>query len=167
MPCQECISLGIPEHLCLEGKDLTVPFDDDEVLFRRHNEVLIGDLKNLDLKIIGRIFKLENDSHNRSKLSNETDVLINESGKSFPTYGIVSIPVRNLSKKLEFEYDNGTKKCTIEPRFVPSNCNYAHSELWCYIDGERRVDGKPPNSAKQFFRREILGMMKIIKNADT
>ncbi|WP_443945608.1 hypothetical protein ACJVDH_00420 [Pedobacter sp. AW1-32] len=159
------MELGIPETLCMEGKPIDVPFVNGELIYRRHNELLIGNLLDLDLKVLERIFHLTNDSHNRSSLSVAEDVLINEDGKIFDDHGIISLPINEISKNMRFNFQNGKQDsvCRLSVVYDPKECNYAHCEIHCFIDDVRRIEGKPPKSAKPFFRRELLKIMNVIK----
>jgi len=163
MACSDCLKLGVPVHLCAEGKPAQMPFVEDELLYRRHDENIVCELIELDLKIVERIFRLKNDSINRSTLSKLEDVLIDDNGRSYLKYGILSIPVKDLSQ--EFVYDSNGRKKTVRlvAEHVPLECNYAHAQISCYIDGVLKEDGRPPDSAKVFFRRHFLRCASIAK----
>ena len=156
MLCESCQALGIPDRLCSEDKPNIFYFKADEILYRRTSENLPDDILKTDLKIVERIFKLEDDSYNRSSVSEPEDVLINDKGEIFHDYSVIGIPLNSLASLEDFEYDDGKHVCKFVPEYSPLPCNYAHSEISCYIDDIKRDGNKPPKSVRRYFREEIM-----------
>ncbi|RYX87076.1 hypothetical protein EON73_02105, partial [bacterium] len=76
MVCEECKKLGIPEYLCRNNRTAIQDFLNEELLYRRHkftgNEQKLKDSED----IIAQIFKIHDDSYNKSSISAPTDVLL-------------------------------------------------------------------------------------------
>lgn len=165
MACEECINLDIPERLCSDGKALDIPVDPKEFLYRRTPDVLDGDLTKLDIKIVERLFALLNDSYNRSEFSNPEDVLIDEFGVKYPNNGIIAVNLIDFNKEMVFNIANEPKQVKFEAVFDPKACNYAHCEVWSFVNDTRIEGNKPPKSARAFFRKQILSRITIVKQA--
>jgi hypothetical protein len=171
MSCDKCREINIPDRLCSDGKPFPLPFEDEEQIFRRHPEIgNIDTLKSLSESQIGKdIFKLEQDSYNRSTLSHLDDVLLNDrpneiKGENYyKSWGIISIYVDVVNEfKKEIIHENVTKMCTLKVVHTANPCNYAHSEIYCYLDNVKH-NGKAPKSVLPLFRRELQKIMEVEK----
>jgi hypothetical protein len=170
MPCQDCISIGIPDRLCQDGKGEYVVKSEDYI-YRRHDlNGSIDEIRKLPLSTIGEnLFKLFSDSYNLSSISEPEDVLFNdkkdEKGGHYLTSGIISINVGQIEEQ-KFKYILQGKEvvCTFKVHHDPMECNYSHAEMKYYMD-DVQFSGRPAKSAKEFFRRRLLEAMSEIKRA--
>ncbi|WP_299289423.1 hypothetical protein [uncultured Mucilaginibacter sp.] len=159
--------MGIPEYLCKNDKPIINTFGQDELLYRRHycigTEVDIKDSKDT----ITQIFKIHDDSYNKSSLSHPLDVLLNDN-PNYPkdvylNYGVIKI---NVSKLLEVglhQINNDLRKFTLAPKHIPTDCNYAHCEIHCLVDGFKAE--KKPKSITTVFRLILGEMFEVVKEA--
>ncbi len=166
MACEDCIKLNIPERLCIEGKPLDVPFSQDELLYRRIDVDIDEYIQGIELRKVEKIFSLQNDSYNRSSLSNPEDVLIDEFGFAYDQHGIISISLKNFSIECEIISQDQPKTFSLKAVFDPKKCNYAHCEINAFINNVKMEEKRPPKSAKIFFRRALLKEMKLIKKTE-
>lgn len=166
MPCQNCIELDIPEHLCSEGKDGNVPLIVNETLYRRFDKKVPDGIlpKDYGQEYQQAFFKFNNDSYNRSNFSSPEDVLIDSSGKKHLSSGIFSIQAGILPLEGNYNINNDVAVCRIEFNHVHEECNYSHCELHCFVNNIKKDKGDPPKSLKSVFRRLLIGNIEIVKN---
>ncbi len=167
MACEKCTELSIPENLCSENKvEKKVIIDSTERLYRRFSMAIPKDLpiSALDLSYQKLFFRFNRDSYNRSAFSIPEDVLIDSSGKRYDSDGIFSIEASSLPIQDQYDTNIGTSMCKIEFSHEAEDCNYAHCELHCYVDGIRKDKNAPPPSLKTVFRRMLLKNITILKH---
>ncbi|QKZ13984.1 hypothetical protein [Spirosoma sp. KUDC1026] len=162
-----CTALGIPTHLHTGGREVT-EVKNEEDLYRRfriegNKEEWLKD----DSKASSSLFKLENDSYNRSSLcESPEDVLYDDEGNHFPDNGILSLSVEDLrheDSKFTIEVnDSGERVFTFVVEHDPKECNYAHAEVIVYENGAPAP--KNPTSLKKAFRKILTTHLTVIKN---
>lgn len=171
MPCDDCLKLGMPLILCTDNKPYPLQFENGELVFRRHNQPgSEQEIKKLSENQIGNtIFKLDNDSYNRSSLSRSEQVLLNEFQTEskglnyYKDWGIISLPVDSVNSiNGEVILNNIKSVGTLKVEHKITPCNYSHSEVLLYIDG-KIYDGKAPKSARPYFRRALQKQLTLVK----
>lgn len=167
MICEECKQLGIPEYLCKNDKPLIENFANDESLYRRHP--FKGTKQELKDKedIINEIFKIHDDSYNKSSLSNAIDVLLNDNPQYhkdiYLKHGIIKVNVANLLNEAVHIIDNDPRKFSLVPIHKPIDCNYSHCEIHCVVDGVKAA--KKPRSVNTVFRKILSNIFEVIREA--
>jgi hypothetical protein len=171
MSCADCVNNGIPELLCSHGKDAPVSFIDGELVFRRHNQPgSQAELQALTASEIGnKIFQLDNDSYNRSTLSEPHHVLLVSPDSDqtnldyYQDYGIISLDVDEVNNIHEVVHINNKEhKGNLRVVHAVEPCNYSHSEIHLYLDGNLYA-GKAPKSARPFFRRQLQAALNVVR----
>jgi len=160
-----CPIVGIPERLWVSERDEDQVFEGEEILYRRIHTSLPKDfIDDDDISI--ELFEIKDDSYNRSKYcGSEKDVLFNtrieDAGRHYTNWGIVSLTVNDLSVSQPFNYEGRNVVCRLSPIHRPVPCNYSHTEAWFFRD-DVKLSTKKPRSMKTLFRRTLLKKLKII-----
>lgn len=99
-------------------------------------------------------------SVNRGTLSEPADVLIPEKRKDWipAECEVQSVPTSLISgdgRVFEFRVEH-----------APEEYNYAHSEIRCYLCGERHERGSPKR-VKKMFRMELANRMRVVESVRT
>jgi hypothetical protein len=175
MPCEDCLAKGLPESLCSDGKPSPLDFEEAEIIYRRHTEPgNVAALKGLKENEIGRsIFKIEDDSYNRSLVSSADQVLLNENPTEakdlnyYSNWGIIGLSVEIVNSIGGIvKLNNVDTECTLQVHHTPTDCNYSHCEIFVFLNGERRI-GKAPKSVTPFVRRTLQAQLNVIKEYAT
>lgn len=151
-----CTDRGIPDHLHHEDRPL-VEFDAArELLFRRFN------LQNE--ATITACIKFKEMSVNRERLSAPDDALFNtEDGGRYEDHGVVEFAVESLRAPTEdgcWRLDNVPGAYELRPVHKPGRCNYAHSEVLVFKDGQPQGNIKP-TTMKLAIRRDLEPRIKV------
>jgi hypothetical protein len=169
MNCDDCKTLGIPERLCKGDRVNITEWEDSELLYRRHNNK--GKREDLikDPEVVLDMFKIHDDSYNRSSLSRPEDVLLNDDNKYSPDiyvdYGIIQISVSELVSKCVHQINNDNRVFQLVAVHDSKDCNYSHSEIHCFVDGVKAT--KKPKSLNAVFRQILLGFFLVTKEKTT
>ena len=166
-----CSVLNIPARLHTAGRLKDPNFDEDEVVYRRFSvpgPKEAWSMAGNDPSV--NIFKLNEDSYNRSKYCEEPeDVLFNvipeDDGRHYTDAGILSLQIQKL-KESESEFiitENGNKRrFTFSIEHDPLPCMYPHTNVNIMENGE--IAPKRPTSLKFAFRLMLRDYLKIIKD---
>src|ERR1700719_3729311 len=121
MPCSD--APGHPQYRDGQAEDQN--FEEDELLYRRYKaEHFQGE------QILPSAFRFPRQSVNRQKYSQPDDVLHPDccNGESFEGWGVLEC----LSSDLPTPIDGGNGVIfSFAPVHRPSECCYAHTEIWC------------------------------------
>lgn len=163
MSCDNCIELGVPEHLCAFDKEEKVAFDEEEVLYRRIPGNLPRSIEELSAEHLNAIFPLRNDSYNRSKLSNPEDVLVDHEGRKYENHSSISIPIKEVNSiKMDVpDNDKNSRVFSLVVRGDILHCNYSHCEIDCYKNGDIIDPTKNPRASKLFMRDQLKRILKF------
>ncbi|OIN59834.1 hypothetical protein [Arsenicibacter rosenii] len=164
--CPEC-ALVIPVHLHQHDRPPT-DIQDDEVLYRRFFvKGPTKDWKARGKQDMAKVFQLSNDSYNRSSLSNESDVLFDDTGHYFANAGILSVSIKQIRSAagtytLEAQGRIPARILYFNAIHDPMHCNYAHAQLEIWENGTRAPS--QPSSMKTVFREMLSDNCKMIRD---
>lgn len=163
MSCESCISLGIPEHLCSFNKEEPVSFVEDELLYRRFHNNIPKNVNELTAEHLNKMFPLRNDSYNRSNLSKPQDVFIDENGIKYNDHFCASFSISRINSITINVPDNSSalRLFSLLVRIDKKDCNYAHCEIDCYMNGLLIDPNKNPRSAKMFMRNQLKRLLRF------
>lgn len=165
---QLCQQLGIPERLHRNGRGIDNEFLEDELIYRRFK--VEGNKEDWlsNSQISTSIFKVSNDSCNRSKYSEEPeDVLFNirpqDEGKHYIDWGILSLQVHQLNQfSFPIQQNSIDRIFSIKVEHVPDDCMYPHSEIRVFVDGEL-ISKNKPSSINRAIRDFLIEQVVIVK----
>ncbi|MDR6734168.1 hypothetical protein [Sphingobacterium sp. 2149] len=163
MSCDSCTILGVPEHLCAFNKEVDVPFEENEVLYRRVPNSLPSENDKLTAEHLKQIFPLRSDSYNRSLFSEPGDVLIDHLGNHYPNEVSISLPIQEINS-ISFSVKDsklGERVFSLVVRGDILDCNYSHCEIDCYQDGVKIDPNSNPRSSKQFMRNQLKNLIRF------
>jgi hypothetical protein len=127
-----------------------------ELLFRRfnlHNEASVT-----------ACIKFKDMSVNREHFAAPDDVLINtEDGGRYEACGVVEFSVESLRAPTQdgcWRLQDVPGDYELRPVHKPERCNYAHSEVVVYKDGQRHGNIKP-TTMKLAIRRELESRIRV------
>ncbi|MGJ1431596.1 hypothetical protein ACR79M_08465 [Sphingobacterium spiritivorum] len=163
MSCEICLSKGVPEHLCSFDKTKELPFIDDECIFRRISNDLPISFDSNKPTDLHHFFPLKNDSYNRSTISNPNDVLIDDNGINYDNHSIFSILISDINS-ISKDVPNGKdeyRNFSLKVVYCPLDCNYAHCEIHCFLNGQRIDPKLNPKSAKLFMRDQLRRLLRF------
>jgi hypothetical protein len=167
MDCNDCVKIGIPKRLCTSNKPKIDFVDNTEELYRRHDFTGTEVELKERIDIFDRLFKIHDDSYNRSSLSIAQDVLLNDNpdleADIYSKCGIIKLLIDKLQKKAIHQINNDPRVFTLVPIHDPKDCNYSHCEIHCYVDGIKAT--KKPKSINTVFRLILIDMMELVKEA--
>lgn len=157
MSCILCSDLGVPDHLCSFDKDLNIPFEDNEKLYRRISNEFPQNTDEITSEHLKRMFPLDRDSYNRSELSNPEDVFIDDKGIRYDNHHCIILPINSVNTINHDVPDNNknSRIFSLVVRYDVLDCNYSHCEIDCYMDGNKIDPKKNPPSAKLFMRDQL------------
>lgn len=163
MSCDSCTEKGIPVHLCSFGKNENVPFIENELIFRRVSKKIVTEFDDLNIVQLQSVFPLKNDSYNRSTLSKKEDVLIDDLGETYPEDNIISLDINAINSISNNVLDNAknSRIFSLRVEYKPLQCNYAHSEISCYLDGVKIEPGGNPKTSKLYMRHQLKRLLKL------
>ena len=169
-----CDAFGIPKHLHKNGRDVDPNFLKEECLYRRFSNKMPpanwykdeGNKKNISASL----FPLNSDSYNRSKYCKAEDVLYNDSSENhYLLAGIFTIRVSKIEQVKDINTENEPKrKFTLMVEHTPKECNYSHSEVFCYENGNKLpYGGQPTKSIRMVIRDYLLSAIDAIHKYPT
>lgn len=145
----------LPERLRRNGRVADQEFTQAEKLFRRY---LKNHLVNGQFSGIGLSFD-DPPSLNREKYSECRDVLISpEIDFAAQGYGVLSLRVHDATMALPADQP----MYSFQPRHVPIDENFAHSEIWC-DRVEPTGNHVIPNKGTRKLARTVLGQKAIVE----
>lgn len=164
MSCDACTELAIPEHLCSFNKERDVPFEENEILYRRINSDIPDDIGLFSKQNLDKVFPLRNDSYNRSKFSNPQDVLIDANGTVYPEDKVISLKINLINSIEKTVPDSKNSERVFKLQVVSEivDCNYAHCEVKCFMNGELvpNPEGNP-KSSRSFMRDQLKRLIEF------
>lgn len=159
-----CSNLGIAEHLHKMDRNVDNSFNEQEKLYRRFDQEGKKEDWLTDGKKTASIFKLRDDSYNRSKYSNPEDVLTDNLGNRYEGWGILSLNVHQITGfKSPVNLNGENYEIELTVSHAPERCNYAHAEVSGCIDN-KKID-KRKKSVKVVIRDVLLGQCHILSPA--
>lgn len=146
---------GHPRYQAGDPEDPDFP--DGELLYRRYKR---ADFENREL--LPASFQFPRQSFNRERYSRAEDVLHKDccKGKSYEGWGVLACSVGDLPTPVDGV--DGKQFC-FSPMHKPSECCYAHVEIWCKLDDA--VIEEPSRKVKEAFRVRLAQRMKILIEA--
>jgi hypothetical protein len=154
-----CSSLNIPEHLHRKGRENDFVFLENELLFRRFpNTLPLENWNKGNIKISSILFKLDQDSYNRSKYSKCQDVLYNEKGVYLEKHGVFSIYKNDIEKIENISSENvPDRKFSLIVKHDCLDCNYAHT-IVIVKEGEVEmpISKQAPSSVRLLLRDFLI-----------
>lgn len=154
MNCSD--EVGHPRYQA-EGEAADQVFDSGELLYRRYARQHF-----VDGQLLPAAFRFPGPSFNRQKYSVADDVLHPDccDGNNLDGYGILECSATDLPTPING--DDG-KEFNFAPVHRPCPCCYAHTEVWCVLDGEP-VD-QPSKAVREKFRVGLARKMAVRKEA--
>lgn len=165
-----CEEICIPERLHKKNKHAEKKFNSDEVLFRRFNVPV--QLKDKTDGWGNLIFKLDNDSYNRSSFSEPEDVLYNINanncdGRYYQKWGIYELPLNEINNSsIEFKIENRKRLISFSAIHSPVDCMYPHSELLVFENGKQLTREDFIGPIRPAVRTYLKKFGKVKKNPD-
>ena len=163
---KECDEIGIPGHLHQGERRKINLFKQDELLYRRFyvDPPKSTWLKNA--KLSAAVFKLDNDSYNRSYFCNyPLDVLYNIKAKSktdhFFNWGILKINVNSIEDNV-FIVNDKDIEVHFEINHEPLKCMYPHSEIKTNI--VTQTSNSVSKATRASIRDYLIDKCEVIKN---
>jgi hypothetical protein len=150
-----CAALGIPAYLHKNGRESNQEFLPDEDLFIRFR---------VEERKLKSVINFRKQSANRSLYCQKADDVLydSEHGGRYAGVGVYSISVRAiLGVKEELIEGNSVRSFTARPLHMPDRCNYAHTEIHAYENGNR-VDDISSKSVKKRIREEFLNSIQVL-----
>jgi hypothetical protein len=149
MPCS-----GESGHPRYQNSDCEDPvFTEGELLYRRYKAEHFH-----NRQLLPAAFKFPHQSFNREKYSSPEDVLHPDccDGKMLGGWGVLECSSTNLPTPV---VGQDGKVFHFEPVHKPTECCYAHTEVWCKSGGQP-VD-QPSPKVKETFRVKLAQQMAV------
>jgi len=166
---ERCKSLGIPDHLFTNNRQIINTFSPEEEIYRRFKASGTPEDWIKDKQLSAAVFPVDEDSCNREKFSESCeDVLYNtrheDEGNHYFDWGVLMFQAGELNQFHNRITEKGVHRdFVIELEHQPTECMYPHCIVNVLENGKKIDHKQPPRSIRALVRDILIVKSTVVK----